>query len=72
MEKAINEDGVELLRDTPLGCIDCVSFITGEMKKRCDFIYVDRNNDVSGSLERYKKESYAWYKEVIASNGENV
>ncbi|MEI4314267.1 family 1 glycosylhydrolase [Streptococcus suis] len=72
MEKAINEDGVELLRDTPLGCIDCVSFITGEMKKRCDFIYVDRNNDGSGSLERYKKESYAWYKEVIASNGENV
>ncbi|CYV85884.1 family 1 glycosylhydrolase [Streptococcus suis] len=72
MEKAINEDGVELLGYTPWGCIDCVSFTTGEMKKRYGFIYVDRNNDGSGSLERYKKDSYAWYKEVIASNGENV
>lgn len=72
MEKAINEDGVELLGYTPWGCIDCVSFTTSEMKKRYGFIYVDRNNDGSGSLERYKKDSYAWYKEVIASNGENV
>lgn len=72
MEKAINEDGVELIGYTPWGCIDCVSFTTGEMKKRYGFIYVDRNNDGTGSLKRYKKDSYAWYKKVIESNGEIV
>lgn len=70
MEKAINEDGVELMGYTPWGCIDCVSFTTGEMKKRYGFIYVDRNNDGSGTLERSKKDSYYWYKQVTASNGE--
>lgn len=40
------------------------------MKKRYDFIYVDRNNDGSGSLKRYKKKSFDWYKKVIESNGE--
>ena len=69
MEKAINEDGVELMGYTPWGCIDCVSFTTGEMKKRYGFIYVDRNNDGSGTLERSKKDSYAWYQQVITSNG---
>jgi 6-phospho-beta-glucosidase len=70
MEKAINEDGVELWGYTPWGCIDCISFTTGEMKKRYGFIYVDRNNDGSGTLERSKKDSYDWYKQVTASNGE--
>lgn len=70
MEKAINEDGVELMGYTPWGCIDCVSFTTGEMKKRYGFIYVDRNNDGSGTLERSKKDSYDWYKQVTESNGE--
>ncbi|SUO92222.1 6-phospho-beta-glucosidase [Streptococcus uberis] len=70
MEKAINEDGVELMGYTPWGCIDCVSFTTGEMKKRYGFIYVARNNDGSGTLERSKKDSYDWYKQVTASNGE--
>lgn len=72
MEKAITEDGVELWGYTPWGCIDCVSFTTGEMKKRYGFIYVDRDNEGRGTLERSKKDSYYWYKEVIASNGETV
>jgi 6-phospho-beta-glucosidase len=42
------------------------------MKKRYGFIYVDRNNDGSGSLKRYKKKSFDWYKKVIESNGEVV
>ena len=42
------------------------------MKKRYGFIYVDRNEDGSGSLVRYKKKSYDWYKEVIATNGESL
>ncbi|MET3557350.1 6-phospho-beta-glucosidase [Streptococcus rupicaprae] len=72
MEKAINEDGVELWGYTPWGCIDCVSFTTGEMKKRYGFIYVDRDNEGNGTLERSKKDSYDWYKKVTASNGADL
>ena len=70
--EAVEEDGVDLMGYTPWGCIDCVSFTTGEMKKRYGFIYVDRDNEGNGTLERSKKDSYDWYKKVIASNGENL
>ena len=63
------EDGVELIGYTTWGCIDLVSASTAELKKRYGFIYVDRNDDGSGTLERYKKKSFDWYKEVIATNG---
>ena len=72
MIKAVDIDGVDLLGYTVWGCIDCVSFSTGEMKKRYGFIYVDKNNDGSGTLKRSKKDSFAWYQQVIASNGENL
>ncbi len=72
MKKAVEEDGVELMGYTPWGCIDCVSFTTGEMKKRYGFIYVDRNNDGSGTYIRSKKDSFDWYKKVISSNGEDL
>lgn len=52
--------------------IDCISFTTGEMKKRYGFIYVDKDNEGNGSLKRSKKKSFGWYKEVIASNGETL
>ncbi|MBM6614555.1 glycoside hydrolase family 1 protein [Desemzia sp. RIT804] len=63
------EDGVEVMGYTSWGCIDLVSASTAEMKKRYGFIYVDRNNDGTGTLERFKKKSFYWYKDVIASNG---
>lgn len=66
------EDGVELMGYTTWGCIDLVSASTAELKKRYGFIYVDRNDDGTGTLERYKKKSFYWYKEVIASNGESL
>jgi 6-phospho-beta-glucosidase len=69
MEKAISIDGVELIGYTPWGCIDLISAGTGEMKKRYGFIYVDKDNDGNGSLERTRKKSFYWYKNVIASNG---
>ncbi|SHJ07860.1 6-phospho-beta-glucosidase [Clostridium cavendishii DSM 21758] len=65
-------DGVELLGYTPWGCIDLVSASTGEMKKRYGFIYVDKDNEGKGTLDRKKKKSFNWYKEVIASNGEKL
>ena len=71
-KKAVEEDGVDLMGYTPWGCIDLVSATTGEMKKRYGFIYVDKNNDGSGTLERSKKLSFDWYKKVIASNGEEL
>lgn len=69
MQKAIDLDGVNLIGYTPWGCIDLVSFTTGEMKKRYGFIYVDKDNDGNGTLERSKKKSFEWYKNVITSNG---
>lgn len=72
MEKAIELDGVDLMGYTPWGCIDCVSFTTGEMKKRYGFIYVDKDNEGNGTLARLKKKSFEWYKKVIASNGEEI
>ncbi len=72
MRDAIYEDGVELLGYTPWGCIDLVSASTGEMKKRYGFIYVDKDNEGKGSLKRYKKKSFYFYKNVIASNGTDL
>ncbi|WP_414052971.1 6-phospho-beta-glucosidase [Macrococcus animalis] len=66
------DDGVELLGYTSWGCIDLVSAGTGQMKKRYGFIYVDRDDEGNGTLERKKKKSFDWYKKVIASNGENL
>lgn len=65
-------DGVEVMGYTSWGCIDVVSASTAELKKRYGYIYVDRNDDGTGTLNRYKKKSFYWYKEVIASNGESL
>jgi len=72
MEKAVVEDGVPLIGYTMWGPIDIVSASTGEMKKRYGFIRVNKNDDGTGDLSRSRKKSFAWYKEVIASNGENL
>ena len=72
MKNAVEEDGVDLMGYTSWGCIDLVSAGTGEMKKRYGFIYVDRDNEGKGTLKRSRKKSFEWYKQVIASNGENL
>lgn len=68
MAKAI-EDGVDLIGYTPWGCIDLVSGGTGEMSKRYGFIYVDKDDEGKGTFDRSRKDSFYWYKKVIASNG---
>ena len=70
MKLAVFYDGVELMGYTPWGCIDCVSFTTGQYSKRYGFIHVDKNDDGSGTMNRSKKKSFGWYQQVIASNGE--
>ena len=70
-EEAIN-DGVELMGYTSWGPIDLVSATTAQMSKRYGYIYVDRNDDGSGSLARYRKKSFFWYKKVIETNGASL
>lgn len=72
MMQAVDEDGVELLGYTPWGCVDLISATTGEMSKRYGLIYVDKNDAGRGTLNRKKKKSFYWYKEVIETNGENL
>jgi 6-phospho-beta-glucosidase len=69
MKEAI-KDGVELIGYTPWGCIDLVSASTGEMAKRYGFIFVDKYDDGTGTLKRFKKDSFTWYQKVIQSSGE--
>lgn len=69
MTKAVEEDGVDLIGYTVWGCIDPVSFTTGEMRKRYGFIYVDKMDDGSGSYKRIPKDSFYWYQNVIKNNG---
>lgn len=72
MKDAVEIDGVDLLDYTMWSAIDLVSNGTGEMKKCYGFVYVDRDERGKGSLKRFKKDSFDWYKQVIATNGENV
>ncbi len=72
MKAAVEEDGVDLMGYTSWGCLDLVSASSGEMKKRYGFIYVDKQDDGSGTLARRKKKSFGWYQKVIASNGEDL
>lgn len=72
MMKAVEIDGVDLIGYTVWGCIDPVSFTTGEMRKRYGLIYVDKNDDGSGTYKRYRKKSFHWYRHVIETNGQSV
>ncbi len=65
-------DGVQVMGYTPWGCIDLVSASTGQMSKRYGFIYVDLDDEGHGSMKRYRKASFEWYKRVIGSNGEKM
>ena len=71
MKKAI-EEGVNLFGYTTWGCIDLVSAGTGQMDKKYGFIYVDMDDQGNGDLHRSRKDSFYWYKKVIASNGEDL
>ena len=72
MKDAVEIDHVDLMGYTPWGPIDLVSAGTGEMKKRYGFVYVDKDDNGKGTLERRKKKSFDWYKKVIATNGEDL
>ena len=72
MKRAVDEDGIDLIGYTAWTPIDVVSAGTGQMSKRYGFIYVDRDDQGEGSLKRLPKRSYYWYRQVIASSGEEL
>lgn len=72
VEKAVVNDGIPVIGYLSWGPIDIVSAGTGEMKKRYGYIYVDLDDFGEDSAKRYKKDSFHWYQQVIASRGENL
>lgn len=61
------DEGLPVMGYLPWGCIDLYS-ASGNKDKRYGFVYVDFENN----LERYKKDSFYWYKDVIKNEGKNI
>ncbi len=68
MEEALG-DGVNLIGYMPWSAIDLIALSTGSIEKRYGFIYVDADNEGNGSYRRICKDSFEWYRRLIASNG---
>ena len=66
------EDGVNVIGYTSWAPIDLVSQSEHSIEKRYGYIYVDRNDQGEGTLERYRKKSFYWYRDVIGTNGEKL
>jgi 6-phospho-beta-glucosidase len=66
------KDGVDVFGVTYWGWIDLVSSTTSEMTKRYGFVYVDADDYGKGTYNRYKKDSFYWYKHVIETNGSEI
>ncbi len=62
-------DGVDVLGYCPWAAIDLVSTHQG-MRKRYGFVYVDRDEGDLRTLDRYRKDSFHWYRELIATHGQ--
>ena len=64
-------DGVEMMGYCPWSAVDLISTHEGFVK-RYGFIFVNREEFDLLDLRRVRKDSFFWYKKVIASNGENL
>lgn len=65
IRKAIEIDKVDVRAYIAWGIIDIVSAGSCEMDKRYGVVYVDADNNGNGSYNRYKKDSFYWYKDFI-------
>lgn len=65
-------EGAEIFAYCSWAPFDIVSAGTAEMSKRYGYIYVDYDDFGNGSGKLYNKDSFYWYKDVIASNGEKL
>lgn len=71
IKKAIDE-GSEVLAYCSWSFTDLLSWLNG-YQKRYGLVYIDQSEDDDNpSLNRYKKESYYWYQEVIETDGESL
>ena len=64
-------DGCEMMGYCPWSAIDLISTHQG-FKKRYGFVYINRDEFDLKDLGRYPKDSFYWYKKVIASNGRDL
>jgi 6-phospho-beta-glucosidase len=71
MKEAIFEDGAEVIGYLGWGLIDILSS-QGDMRKRYGVVYVNRDNHDLKDLKRVPKKSYAWLKQAIRSNGDEM
>ena len=61
------EDGVNVISFNPWSFIDLLSVGDG-MEKRYGMVFVDRTNFDSKEQKRYKKDSFYFYQQLIASH----
>lgn len=69
MMDAMKQDGIQLMGYLTWGIIDVISVSDGKLSKRYGLIYVDGDDYGNGSMKRYKKKSFYWYKKVIETDG---
>lgn len=66
------KDGVAIMGYTYWGPIDIVGAGTFQMSKRYGFIYVDKDDEGNGTLNRIKKDSFHYYQQIIHTNGKDL
>lgn len=65
------DDGVELIGYSPWSFTDLLSSHQG-FRKRYGFVYIDRDEHDPRDLKRVRKDSFYWYRKVIASRGADL
>ena len=71
LKKAI-DDGCDVWAYCTWSFTDLLSWLNG-YQKRYGFVYVDREeDDTTAKLNRYKKDSFYWYQNVIKTNGKDL
>nr|MBC9703925.1 glycoside hydrolase family 1 protein [Enterococcus sp.] len=65
------EDGAKVFGYNPWSFTDLLSTGNG-MAKRYGLVYINTTDEEVLDLKRIPKDSFYWYKEVIASNGAKV
>lgn len=68
MKAAMEQDGAVCIGYLTWSPIDILSS-HGEMEKRYGFVYVDRGETEMRSMNRIKKKSFDWMKQVIEADG---
>lgn len=65
------DNGVDVIGYEPWSFMDVLSTTNG-FRKRYGFVYVNRSDTDLMDLNRYKKDSFFWYQNVIRTNGASL